>query len=200
MQRSTSNSDFFCTGGGRTRPFQTMKIYICTMIDRRNQPKGRKCFPRAPVLTKLQSLQLESMRRNFHVKLAYITIDKISGIVLPAVWTKISKLQRVRVSTYDTSGWRHMYSCFAMFATFDSYAKFISPLFLYTLQFWTKFFAMKITWFNLSPLPESNIFPWNMRCCPVKYGRGNVETFDALFFSRKKRRKRKEMKLLISLY
>lgn len=95
MQRSTSNSDFSVPVVEHVL-FQTMKIYICTMIDRRNQPRAENVFRVRKVLTKLQSLQLESMRRNFHVKLPYITIDREDILVHRArtVWTKISKLQQ----------------------------------------------------------------------------------------------------------
>lgn len=118
MQRSTSNSDFSVRMVEHV-PFQTMKIYICTMIDRRNQPRAENVFHVQEVLTKLQSLQLESMRRNFHVKLPYITIDKISGIVLGPYGRKFQSCN-VFAFQRTTSGWRHMYSYFAMFAMFDS--------------------------------------------------------------------------------
>lgn len=127
---------FFCTGG-RTRPLPNNEN-LHLHNDRSTQSaQGRKCFPpcAGKVLTKLQSLRLESMRGNFHVKLPYITIDKISGIVLGPYGRKFQSCNGFAFQR-TTSEWRHMYSCFAMFAIRSirySYAKFISGLF-YTLD------------------------------------------------------------------
>lgn len=76
MQRSANNSNF-------SVPLEhdSSKQWKFTFSnDRSTQSAWPTVFPRAKVLTKLQSLPFESMRRNFHVKLPHITIDKISAI------------------------------------------------------------------------------------------------------------------------
>lgn len=77
MQRSANNSDFSVP----LFEHDSSKQWKFTFSnDRSTQSARPTVFPRAKVLTKLQSLPFESMRRNFHVKLPHITIDKISAI------------------------------------------------------------------------------------------------------------------------
>lgn len=128
MQRSTSNSDFSVRMVEHV-PFQTMKIYICTMIDRRNQPRAENVFHVQEVLTKLQSLQLESMRRNFHVKLPYITIDKISCSDRMDENFKVATYSRFNVRHRDGDICIHVLRCLPCSIRY-SYAKFISGLFI----------------------------------------------------------------------
>lgn len=80
MQRSTNNPDFSIP---LLRPALPCKQWKFTFPNDRSTRSARPTiFPRAEVLTKLQSLPFKSMRRNFHVKLPCITIDKISAIAL----------------------------------------------------------------------------------------------------------------------